>query len=420
VPGQAGRRITRPVEEWPVIHRDAYPAYVGWDEFLAIQARLRDNASSFARRATGAPRPGSVLLTGLVACGHCGRQMHVAYSAQPAYRCTALQKVFGRRGCLHLVSAPIDAAVVDAFFRALQPAELDLLEEVLAAQQVEHARLRQHQADRVAQAEYAARLAQRQYQAVDPDNRLVAAELERRWEVALQALTAAREAAEHLARHPTPTVLDPALGAQLRDLGQHLPALWASGRLTPAHQKELLRSRIRRVILARPAPARLEVTIVWVSGAITPLALPLPTYRTTELAGYADLAARIAALSQTGASDREIAEHLSAEGFHSARQPTVSKELVGKIRRAQGGVAVRQRFRAQERIDGQWTTHGLAQALRVRRTWLYERIVAGTIPAVRHPVTAHYLIPDDPRVIDNLRRQVPAHERAQLPERAFS
>jgi hypothetical protein len=125
-------------------------------------------------------------------------------------------------------------------------------------------------------------------------------------------------------------------------------------------------------------------------------------------------------LSQTGASDWEIAERLSIEGFHSARQPTVSKELVGKIRRAQGGVAVRQQFRAQERIEAQWTTHGLAQTLRVRRTWLYERIVAGTIPAVRHPVTGHYLIPDDPLVIDTLRRQAPTERRSHLPERALS
>lgn len=181
-----------------------------------------------------------------------------------------------------------------------------------------------------------------------------------------------------------------------------------------------MRSLIRRVILTRPGPARLEITIVWVSGAVTSLVLPLPTYRTTELAAYADLAARILALSQTGASDQEIAEQLSTEGFHSARQPTVSKELVGKIRRAQGGVAVRQQFRAQERIDGQWTTHGLAQALRVRRTWLNERIVDGTIPAVRHPVTGHYLIQDDPLLIDNLRRRVPAHQPSPLPERALS
>jgi hypothetical protein len=346
--------------------------------------------------------------------------MHVAYSAQPAYRCSALQTVFGQRGCLHLVSAPIDAAVVEAFFAALQPAELDLLEDVLAAQQVEHARLMQHQADRVAQAEYAARLAQRQYQAVDPDNRLVAVELERRWEVALQTLAATREAAEQLAQRLPPPALDPALRTQLRDLSHHLPELWASGRLTPAHRKELLRSLIRRVSLTRPSPSRLEVTIVWVSGAITPLVLALPTYRTTELAGYADLAARIATLGQTGASDQAIAKQLSAEGFHSARQPVVSKELVGKIRRTQGGVAVRQQFRAQERIDGQWTTHGLARALGVRRTWLYERILAGTVPATHHPVTGHYLIPDDPSVIDDLRRRIPTQKHSRLPEGALS
>jgi hypothetical protein len=96
------------------------------------------------------------------------------------------------------------------------------------------------------------------------------------------------------------------------------------------------------------------------------------------------------------------------------------KETVGKIRRAQGGVALRQQFRAQERIDGQWTTHGLAQALRVRRTWLYARIVDGTIPAVRHPATGHYLIPDDALLIDTLRRRAPARQRSQLPERAPS
>jgi hypothetical protein len=190
--------------------------------------------------------------------------------------------------------------------------------------------------------------------------------------------------------------------------------------LTPAHQKALLRSLIRRVTLTRPVPARLEVTIVWVSGAVTSLVLPLPTYRTTELAASADLAARIPALSQTGASDQAIAERLSTEGFRSARQPSVAKELVGKIRRAQGGVAVRQRFRAPEPSEGQWTTHGLAQARRVRRTWLYARILAGAIPAVRHPVTGHYLIPDAPLLIDDLRQQVPAHERSPLPERALS
>src|SRR5262249_5647207 len=153
----------------------------------------------------------------------------------------------------------------DAFFEALQPAELDLLEEVLAAQQADHVRLRQQHIDQVARAEYEARLAQRHYQAVDPDHRLVAAELERRWAMALRALAAARQAAEAFAQTPSEPTLDPALRHQLRDLSTHLPALWTSGRLTAAHKKELLRSLIRRVVLTRPQADRVEALVVWVS-----------------------------------------------------------------------------------------------------------------------------------------------------------
>jgi hypothetical protein len=403
--------VYRPVEEWPVVHLDAYPAYLPWEEFVANQARLRDNASSFARRARATPRAGSALLAGLVTCGHCGRQLHVAYRPQPWYRCTALQKVFGRSGCLDLAAPLLDAAVVEAFFAALAPAELDLLDEVLAAQQADRARLVQQHTDQVARAEYEASLAQRRYQAVDPDHRLVAAELERRWEVALQALAAAREAAERCAQAPPAPALDPAVRAQLRDVSRHLPELWASGRLTPAHQKELLRSLIRRVVLARPVPATVEVKVVWVSGAVTPLVVHPPTYRTVEVDGYEHLASEISALSRDGVSDQEIATRLTAAGFRAARQGPISAGLVGKIRRAHREVAVRQRFRSQDRIAGHWTVRGLTQALRVRRTWLYTRIAAGAVPATRHPVTGPYLIPDDPALLEALRRQLPTRRR---------
>jgi hypothetical protein len=132
---------------------------------------------------------------------------------------------YGAPLCLYLDGPSLETAVVEAFFDALQPAELDRLDEVLAAQQADHARLRQQHADQVTRAEYEARLAQRQYQSVDPDHRLVAAELERRWEVALQALAAARQAAEAFAQAPSAPTLDPALQRHLHDLSAHLPAL---------------------------------------------------------------------------------------------------------------------------------------------------------------------------------------------------
>jgi len=107
--------------------------------------------------------------------------------------------------------------VVTAFFAALAPAELDLLEEVLAAQRADYAHVVQQYADRVTRAEYEARLAQRQYQAVEPDHRFVAAELERCWEVALRAVTEAREAADRCASQPPPPPLSPEIVAQFRD-----------------------------------------------------------------------------------------------------------------------------------------------------------------------------------------------------------
>jgi len=213
-PGQA-RQQRRPLEAWPTIHQDAYPAYMSWEQFVANQARLRDNASAFARRARGTPRQGPALLAGLVVCGRCGYQMHVAYKPQRRYTCTALAASYGAATCLHIDGASLEQAVVKAFFAALAPAELDLLDEVLATQRADQARLGHYYADQVARAAYEARLAQRQYQAVDPDHRLVAGELERQWEVALQGVADARAAASRYAHQPPTPQLSPAMRAQL-------------------------------------------------------------------------------------------------------------------------------------------------------------------------------------------------------------
>jgi DNA invertase Pin-like site-specific DNA recombinase len=403
-PGQA-RATTRPLEEWTTIQQGVYPAYISWEQYMANRARLADNASTFARRARAAPRDGVALLAGLVVCGRCGYQMHVVYKPRQRYACVALAAAYGAATCLHIDGARLDAAVVEAFFAALAPAELDLLEEVLAAQRADQARLAQHYTDQVSRAEYEARLAERQYRAVDPDNRLVAAELERRWEVALRAVVEAREAAARFAAQPPQPTLDPILAAQLRDLGRRLPELWASGRLTPAQQKEMLRSLIRRVIVTRPVPDTLEAKVVWVSGATTLLTLHPPIQHTEEVSGYEDVVAQVLALGAAGYQDPEIARRLTAEGYRSARQSRVSADLVAHIRHARGQISLTEQFKTQAKIEGQWTVCGLAQELAVHRNWLYARIRRGALPATRHPVVGHYLIPDDPDVLATLRAQ---------------
>lgn len=370
---------------------------------MANQVRMSENASNYAARTRGSPRQGQALLTGLVVCGRCGRQMTVSYKPQTRYLCDALNHTYAGSACLNLDGLSIEEAVVAAFFEALRPAELDLLAAVLAAQRADHARVVQHHADQLKRAEYEARLAQRQYQAVDPDNRLVAAELERRWELALRTVAEAREAAERLSTQPPEPTLDAALKEQLRDLGHRLPELWASGRLTLVQQKELLRSLIRRVILARPVPDTVAVKIVWISGAITPLTVHPPIHRQADLGDHDAVVAQVVALSAQGYGDAAIAARLTAQGFRSARRRSgIGKTTVGKIRRAAVGLSVTHQFRSQDQIDGHWTMHGLAHRLGVPREWLYERIRNGTLPVVRHPVTQHYLIVDDGTLVGRL------------------
>ena len=401
-PGQHAPRVACPSEEWAVIRRDAYPAYLSWEDFVANQARLRDNGNRYRERTRGAARNGRALLAGLVVCGRCGRQMQLEYKAHHRYVCAAQGKERGAGLCLHLDGPSIDAVVVAAFFEALQPAELDLLDAVLAAQEADRARLAQQYADQVARAEYEARLAQRQYLAADPDNRLVAGELERRWELALRAVAEAREAAERFVATPAAPPLDATMRAQLRDLGRHLPTLWDSGQLTPAHKKELLRSLIRRVVLTKPLPDTVTASVIWVSGAMTPLTVRPPLNRTANLGEYDRLVARLGELCAAGYQDGAIARQLTAEGFRSAHHDHVPTTLVTRLRRQQGFPSLTTQFRRQARIDGQWTVWGLARTLHVDRDWLYARIKDGTLPAARHPVIGHYLIPDDPDLLAQL------------------
>lgn len=408
-PNGAGHRsrdctLRRPVEEWKVIRHDVYPAYIGWEEYLANRRQLSDNASNYSKHARGVPRQGVALLAGLVVCGRCGRRMQVSYKPTIRYVCKAMLDSHGEHGCMYLNGERLEAAVVEAFFAALAPAQLDLLDEVLATQRADHQRVLRQHAEQVQRAEYEVRLAERQYMAVDPDNRLVAAELERRWERALQTLTQAREAAERASRVPPVSALDPQLRAQLRDLGPRLPELWGSGRFTPEQKKQLLRSLIRCVILRRPVPDKVGIRIVWVSGAFSELSVRPSMRSTSDLEGYDHLVERIRQLSAEGYDDIRIAHRLTGEGFHSARSSKVHKGLVCKVRHAHGFPSPLAEYRTSDKIDGSWTISGLARSLGVSYARVHGLVEDGVLPVTRHPISGNLLVPDDAAVLESLRR----------------
>ena len=237
---------------------------------------VRDNHSEYDRNKTrGVPRPGKALLHGIVYCGECGHKMVVQYKGGAHYICNYLRQQYRVPVCQNLPADPIDAHVVQAFLDALSPVELDLYGKAVAALRQDEERVQQAQRQQVERLRYQARLAERQYNQTDPDNRLVAAELERRWEAALRDLKDAEERLRDEQQPRAPEGLSPEERDAFLRAGETIPELWRQDRLSPPQKKAFLRSLIDKVVVHRSAPDTLHVRIVWRGGDTT----------TTSLAG---------------------------------------------------------------------------------------------------------------------------------------
>lgn len=421
---QPGRRgtglIRRPMSEWIHLQHDVYPAYITWDQYLANQKQLRRNATRFqekkVNKACGAVREGAALLQGLVVCGECGYHMSVAYKPTPRYFCNGLRKRTGQGCCASIHGPSVDEGVIQAFFEVIQPAQLDALAAIVAQQQAERTQLSRQWTERLERAKYEARLAERQYNAVDPDNRLVAASLEHRWEEKLCQLQKTQEAYERFQQTVEPAAIHPELVEQFKRISDTLPTLWHSGRLTNAHKKELLRSLVAKVILKRTAPDIINVKIVWVSGHYSVVVAYPPIHRLRDVTGYDKMVNQVEALWRQGQTDQEIAAELTKQGFRGARSSDVSAATVTKIRLAHGWYTPLHRSRGQLEIDGYLTVRGLAAQLGAPRGWVHRRIWSGEIDPdyiKRHPESDVYLIKNDLDLIEQLRQQ-----RAHLFEKA--
>jgi DNA invertase Pin-like site-specific DNA recombinase len=426
--------VHRPMEEWQCILQDVYPAYISWAQYLANQARLRENAQGYTdqmHKGRGAPREGAALLQGLATCGLCGHRMRVAYRPRARYICMSMKRAFAEARCAHLDGPSIEAFVVQAFFDAIAPAQLETLDEVLAQRQRERHRLETYHQQQVSLARYEATLARRRYEHVDPDYRLAAAELERAWEDKLRALRQAEEAAERFAHEPCEPTLTPERREQLLHLSQRLPALWSSAQLSHTQRKALLRSVIARVIVQRTAADRVAVKIIWVSGHFSQGMVIPPVLHQRHITGYATMVERIQHLWSEGYTDIQIAQTLSREGFRSARRDRVLARTVLKIRNHHHWVSRYHQHRLADKIDDMWTIHGLSRHLGVEREWFYHRIRTGTLrepDVIRKPPYGNYLIRDDAALLARLRTEVHRSRRlrrgaptgASSPERGAS
>ncbi len=315
--------VRQPIDKWEICLHNVYPAYIPWDEFLANQAQLRANQLNYREELHGVPRKGQALLQGIVRCGYCGAFLHLRYSGPhgefPVYVCNNDKRQFGGKSCQEVRAIALDTQVEQRFLEALRPDQLTLALAALAHLEQEEQAERKQWDLRLERARYEAKRAERQYQAVEPENRLVARSLERQWEEKLRAI----EAVEKEYQAWRSSRLAPITEAD-RDaivaLGSDLPAIWSAQTTTSADRKQMLRLIIRDVIVdGKRTHGQVWVQINWQTGAHEQFCYTRSVRSYEASADVEALEQRIRALNATQLIDAQIAEILNAEGYRTAR-----------------------------------------------------------------------------------------------------
>lgn len=393
------------MDEWRIRVNDKYPSYISWETYEKIQGMLKDNYIQYDRnKSRGVPRAGSALIHGITYCGECGHKMVVQYKSSTRYICNYLRQQHGTPVCQYIPADPVDRRVVEAFFAAISPVEIDIYARIQDQRRQADEQVDRAHAQQVERLRYEVALAKRQYMQVDPDNRLVASELEKRWEATLRELKCAENT---LAQSKIAPVIPLKITAELKEaftqVGRKLPEIWDSGALSREHKKALIRCLIDKVVIHRARRDLVHTRIVWKGGSVSSLDIVIPVGSLSELPYPELMEKRILELSQQNKTDEEIALALSAEGYRSPMSDHMLPSTVQGIRLKHR--VMRERHQSHpRRIDGCLTVPQIADMLDIPRHWIYDRIRSGVIHVTRDTETGLYLFPDQPDTIEQFRK----------------
>jgi len=375
LPGQKRRRHRwLPPDQWQVLIRDRYPAYITWEQYERNVAQLKDNQSRYESR--GTIREGAALLTGLVVCGRCGARMmthHSGKNIRPRYACCSARVNYGDPECQNLAAQPVDEEVVRLALLALTPSALEVSLQVAADWQKERQQADAQWQHRLQRAQYEVDRAHRQYNAVEPENRLVCRTLETEWE---QKLRAHRKLQEEYGRflESEPKSLTQAEQESIRQLAADLPALWHAATTTDADRKSILRQILDKVVIQIEGQSEwVESWLHWAGGHETYTRFRRPVAKLTQLSEWPELQQRILALKANGRTAREIAEELNREGRTSPHGKAFSASTIRAAISRCGLTHVRRSAGNRELVltEGEWFVPDLARELGVRPQVVY-------------------------------------------------
>jgi DNA invertase Pin-like site-specific DNA recombinase len=410
IPGRpgTGRRVVS-WEECEVLIRDHYPAYIPWEQFLANQQRLAENRARTESR--GAPREGPALLAGLLVCGRCNHRMAVQYTGSPprlSYACNRLQVDYGEPFCQSLAGKGLDELIAHQLLRVLEPATLELSLRAAEESQQERDRLHQHWQQRLERAGHESDRAARQYHAVEPENRLVARQLEHRWEESLREQRELQEAYDRFVREQ-PRQLTTTEREAIRALATDIPALWKATSTTATDRKAVVRHLVERVVVTVQGESELvDVSVEWVGGYASQHQLIRPVARYEQLHHYQELLTRAVQLRDEGHTTSEIAAQLNREGWRPPkRRATFNGPMVRAILSRRATPSPRPHGKEAGDLLGQheWWFADLAGRLNMPHPTLYSWLRRGWVRARQLPgAQGRWILWADEDELDRLKR----------------
>jgi hypothetical protein len=320
------------MDEWTVLLRDHHPGYITWEQFEKNQARLQQNAFRKAAGDAKSGRGGRALLTGLLRCRRCGRMLQVTYSGHYSlarYSCKLGNAVHGLEPCINFGATRPDAVVARVLLDVVQPFAVEAA--IMAEEQASLRERERRQALELErqQAEYEVRRAQRRYESVDDDNRLVAAELETRWNAALAHL---RDCEARIATSQATPSASPD-GATLLTLAEDLETAWNSATTAMRTKQQLVRTLVQEIVVDVDHESREVVLVIhWRGGHHSELRVRKPRSgeHTKSASVEADQLIRDMAMRW---SDEHVAATLNRMGLETGQGMTWTARRVESHRR---------------------------------------------------------------------------------------
>ena len=376
------------MDDWTVTLHNHHQGYITWEEYLENQRILKNNLTHGDGITLSGPiREGLAMLQGLLICGTCGRRLTVRYQGNggiyPTYECNRRARECISKSCMFLKADLVDKAIIQQALKALQPEQVQLAIEALEELQKRQKRVDKSWELKLQRAQYETELAQRRYEAVDPDNRLVAATLEQQWNNALIALEELQKQ-YHQYQSEDPLLLSGEQQKSLLELAKDFPKLWDAPSTDPKDKKQILRLLIEDITVERPHQSKTAILHVrWKGGACEDITVTIPPKRSEQIRYPQEVIEQVRKLAKTQ-SDEQIVTTFNQQEKLSATGKAFTRSMIQWIRYKHKIPApelkhphelsvneVAQRFQVSSHVVYYWIKRKIVSARQVREKGPY-------------------------------------------------